>query len=264
MKPTPQMIRMKPTQSTFTLIELLVVIAIIAILASLLLPALQQARSMARRISCLSQVKQQHLSVNLYLDDNAEYFPSNPYWESGGTNWHFGNGWVGIGDNGDYTGWRMLTVETGWAYLDWEVMKCPAMDGVGLPSSRPTTSSSSFFNDYSYRFNSYDISWYTSLPGTSWPNMNYPKLSMVQPEQALITDASESKRNGTTGVIYSKGLENGWASRKWAHRKGGNIVRIDGGGWWVKNEAWTGNAYNDWPSNYSPRWNVMDNRVETR
>jgi len=55
----------------FTLVELLVVIAVIAVLASLLLPALNRAKSRAEGIFCLNNTKQLLLAWQVYADDHT-------------------------------------------------------------------------------------------------------------------------------------------------------------------------------------------------
>ena len=63
--------------SAFTLIELLVVIAIIAVMASLLLPALSQAKAKAQGFGCLNNLKQMTLAWTMYAHEQNDRVPMN-------------------------------------------------------------------------------------------------------------------------------------------------------------------------------------------
>ena len=55
--------------TAFTLLDVLVTISIIAILAALLLPVFARAMAAAKRISCVSQMRQVYLAISLYAED---------------------------------------------------------------------------------------------------------------------------------------------------------------------------------------------------
>ena len=86
----------------FTLSELLVVIAIIAILAALLLPALAKTKEEARRINCMSNLKQLQLCWEMYANDYAGVFCPND--------------WIDTGTSGDATLGFMKS--NSWCYGD--------------------------------------------------------------------------------------------------------------------------------------------------
>lgn len=94
----------------FTLIELLVVIAIISVLASILIPALSQARDMAKNVKCFSNLHAILVCMAMYTGDNGESFPiawqgvgqtdmSKPgayYWTSNGSAIGFNISWMDL------------------------------------------------------------------------------------------------------------------------------------------------------------------------
>lgn len=67
-------------KKTFTLIELLVVVAIIGVLASMLLPALSNAREKSKQSVCVSNLKQVGYGINLATTDDG--LLPGPAWQT--------------------------------------------------------------------------------------------------------------------------------------------------------------------------------------
>lgn len=112
----------------FTLIELLVVIAIIAILASLLLPALSQAKERALRVNCASNLKQIGVGIFMYAGDNEDTLPPCKINATDGSTWYpYEIGRWSAGTTEFYTGPHNLgSLWSTKAIPDGKVFYCPS------------------------------------------------------------------------------------------------------------------------------------------
>lgn len=76
-------IHLKKPLNGFTLIELLVVISIIALLVAILVPSLSQAREQAKRVVCLSNLRQIGVGIQIYTQTYDDYVFQGMYLNNG-------------------------------------------------------------------------------------------------------------------------------------------------------------------------------------
>ena len=218
---------------SFTLIELLVVIAIIAILASMLLPALSQARSKARQTQCRGNQKQVMFAVIMYAGDNNDRYPGYYSQLEAPADWPLKQ-WSH--DVATYAG-------------DVNVFQCP---------SAPKVKENGGNDDYPVIYSSYEVNDYVLKGGrTSYDSSMIP---VTEPSATIaVYDAASAGRYcghrwGTkpeSPTCYARPAGLGSDGKDYSfHNKSANIAFCDGHVETLHNGAWEGTT----TANYDKYW----------
>jgi len=193
-------------QTDFTLIELLVVIAIIAILASMLLPALNKAREMAKQTTCATNLKQIGIGAYNYVDDFSGYLPP-----------------IGPG---------RLTNTRGWCDLIFPYVKnfksyiCPSAT---RDIEKDLLNSKGYlYNNQSYGYN-INIPYAFSSPANTFQCVKINKIKSLS-SLIFIADSDFLRYPGNTNNYFmTNSLNSGWSgSISTRHNIGGNYLWAEG------------------------------------
>ena len=218
----------------FTLIELLVVIAIIAMLMGILLPSLNRARRQAKKIACISNMRQMGIALQTYLMDSENRLPPSSCYLSDPNQY-----WLKILTK--YTGEKLLfhcPSDEAKNFIDWnlpldkqpEDSRWSSFALNGLLDPRCSYNRGRYNNVINIRQPGYCI--YVSESPSSWT-----KYDHVHPETWGSLDQAKGqiardRHNGTSNFLFVDGhAENLKIEQTW---------------------SWPGQCY--WYPGYAPGW----------
>ncbi|MBU0476966.1 DUF1559 domain-containing protein [bacterium] len=188
----------------FTLLELLVVIGVITLLASMLLPALMKAREMARRIKCVSNLKQIGLAFQIYADD---YDGHPPVSSSGAPS---------------YITWNESLIENGYLPGDSSAGAYPPTGVFQCPSETSSTCS----GGSSWQGTHYGTNKRISYATPSDAGFKNVKLYRVRYPSATYLIGDSGGGGGTNPVYVNAGADTNKPDLR--HSDGWNVIFVDG------------------------------------
>lgn len=195
----------------FTLIELLVVIAIIAILSALLLPALKQAREIAKQANCSGNLKQFGQMTQMYSNDYNDWVIAA---RLEGNYWLFNSSLGDYGIKVQYYGAPAIYDVSG------HVTLCPSNEG----------------RDGGYNVN-YGINYYIGYGNGTTVSVPYKKLTSITTPSTFWTfsDAGWYSLNATYPKYVNSNYGGMLGDRSfYYHNGGGNVLYLDGHTLWEK------------------------------
>jgi type II secretory pathway pseudopilin PulG len=206
------------------------VIAIIGILASLLLPALQQAQGKAQSTSCAGNLKQLGTAQVMYVDDHDDRFPTHcPV----GNAYANVNTWCFDRFQADAVGFL-----TKYEYVQRAILRCPGHRVHGESSFYPTTQHahadytvgwwSAWFSTTAKPLRSTGGTFYRP-PASSWNNISGWTYSMgcFAPRTAQFTDEWPRAASGRTTFYGARAIiADAYHNDNWCPSRGSMVGKI--------------------------------------
>ena len=213
----------------FTLIELLVVIAIISLLVAILIPSLNRAKELARRVVCASGLHQGHVALMTYAQDNKGHYPMGP-----------GSPNLGVCSPPNRADTGAFKLQMFPKYIaNPDILYCPS-DGVMYPEQSRThfRDWGSYANTaWTYLNGEYCQIGYQYIPHLGLRPSQYPEgPDYLEDLQGIVIPQRAEQGSSESPIMadrtsYSSGaywVPDGWTvNHLWGDPQGGNVVYAD-------------------------------------